>query len=887
MLCNECEKNNAIVHLTKIVNGVKTEMHLCKECAKKQPLLNNVNFSIEKFLPEMFAGNIQVHNLYVGKDRIRKNQTIGGTFMNGFNKEANSVLKFAQDEVIKFRHNVIGIEHLLLGFFLEKDSKAGHILRNKIKEDVVRVLIEKNLGVGDRKPEYIKISPRTKNVLEIATKYAHSHGLGYISAECILLGIIDEGESIGFQILHSLTDTKELYSECLKCLMENSSTKHSVSKDIKEKNENSSIAKYGIDLNQRAKDGKIDPVIGRNDEIQRIIQILSRRTKNNPCLMGEPGVGKTAIAEGLAQQIVSGDVPEILKEKKIITLDLSSMIAGAKYRGEFEERLKSAMKEIEEDGNVILFIDELHMIIGAGASEGSVDASNILKPSLARGDVQIIGATTLDEYKKHIEKDAALERRFQPILVNEPSVEDTILILKGLRDKYEAHHKVTITDEAVEAAANLSHRYISDRFLPDKAIDLIDEAASIERLKSVTAPKKLKELEDKIKELQKEKEASADSQNFEKAAEYRDEENKLKEKLDSEKENWKKDVNLKDLQIGYEDIAEVVSKWTGIPVKKLQKEEASKLLDMEKIIHKRVVGQNIAVEAVSKAIRRSRVGLKDPKKPIGTFIFLGPTGVGKTELSKSLAEVMFGDENAIIRIDMSEFMEKHSVSKLIGSPPGYIGFDDGGQLTERVRRRPYSVVLFDEIEKAHPDVFNVMLQILDDGRLTDSKGRTVNFKNTVIIMTSNVGASTIAKQKTLGFSTISNDEEKDSYEKMKDNVLEQLKKTFRSEFLNRIDETIVFHSLSKENIEEIVSIMVNDLSKRLEELGINITVDKRAKKLLAEESYDENYGARPLQRLIRRKIEDRLSEEILKGNVNKSDKILITAKAGDLNFTKK
>ena len=612
-----------------------------------------------------------------------------------------------------------------------------------------------------------------------------------------------------------------------------------------------------------------------------------RRTKNNPCLIGEPGVGKTAIAEGLAQEIVKGNVPEILKNKRIITLDIAGMVAGAKYRGEFEERLKTSMKEIKADGNIILFIDELHTIIGAGASEGSIDASNILKPSLARGEIQVIGATTIDEYKKYIEKDAALERRFQPIIVEEPSVDDTILILKGLRDKYEAHHKVIITDEAIEAASKLSHRYISDRFLPDKAIDLVDEAASRERLKSVTAPTNLKDIEDEIKEAQKEKEAAINNQNFEKAAEYRDKEKKLVEKLNNEKEAWKTNQNLNERKIGYEEIADIIAKWTGIPVKNLQEGESKRLLDMENIIHSRVVGQQQAVEAVSKAIRRARVGLKDPKKPIGTFIFLGPTGVGKTELSRALAEVMFGDENSIIRVDMSEYMEKHSVSKIVGSPPGYVGFDEGGQLTERVRRKPYSVVLFDEIEKAHPDVFNILLQMLDDGRLTDSKGRTVDFKNTVIIMTSNVGASTISKQRTLGFTAKASNEEKNEYEKMKENVLSQLKEAFKPEFLNRIDEIIVFHALNKENIEEIVSLRIDDLSKRLKELGISIEVDEEAQKLLASENFDINYGARPLQRAIRRKIEDRLSEEILKGTINKSDTILVTVENDELKFTTK
>lgn len=816
---------------------------------------------------------------------------------NGFSNSASNALKYAQEEAIRLKSPILGTEHILLGLIMENEGPAGKILRRLVKLDEVRAVIEKITPASDTVPSYITISPRTKNIVEKAHRYARKFNHNYTGTECVLLGLIDEGEGIGVQILANMTNVKSIYDEIINML--NSQQSNSGSGNNGENANNNwndapsaasggrAIDKYGIDLNKQAKADKIDPVIGRNNEIERIIQILSRRTKNNPCLIGEPGVGKTAIAEGLAQEIVKGNVPEILKNKRIISLDIAGMVAGAKYRGEFEERLKTAMKEIKADGNIILFIDELHTIIGAGASEGSIDASNILKPSLARGEIQVVGATTIDEYKKYIEKNAALERRFQPIIVEEPSVEDTILILKGLRDKYEAHHKVIITDEAIEAASTLSHRYISDRYLPDKAIDLVDEAASRERLKSVTAPTTLKDIEDEIKEAQKEKEAAINNQNFEKAAEYRDKEKRLVEKLNNEKEIWKTKQNLNERKIGYEEIADIIAKWTGIPLKKLQEDESKRLLDMENIIHKRVVGQQPAVEAVSKAIRRARVGLKDPKKPIGTFIFLGPTGVGKTELSKALAEVMFGDENSIIRVDMSEYMEKHSVSKIVGSPPGYVGFDEGGQLTERVRRKPYSVILFDEIEKAHPDVFNILLQMLDDGRLTDSKGRTVDFKNTVIIMTSNVGASTISRQRTLGFAAKPSDEEKNEYEKMKENVLSQLKEAFRPEFLNRIDEIIVFHALNKENIEEIVSLMIANLSKRLEELGISIEVDQNAQKLLASENFDINYGARPLQRAIRRKIEDRLSEEILKGTINKSDTILVTVENEELKFTTK
>jgi ATP-dependent Clp protease ATP-binding subunit ClpC len=804
--------------------------------------------------------------------------------VSGFNNSAKMSLDLAQEEVKRFRQNVLGTEHILLGLMLEQEGIAGKILRNKIDVDTVREIIKNSTGIGEEMPEFIAISPRSKYIVELARQYSVQMGLPYIGTEHILLALIDEGEGIGAQIIKSVTNLKELRNEVIEAIHQNSGeagdTPNFGGGDAQQSSAGTkTIDKYGTDLNQRAKEGKLDPVIGREDVIERVIQILSRRTKNNPCLIGEPGVGKTAIAEGLAQEIVKGNVPETLRGKRVVTLDMAGMVAGAKYRGEFEERLKNAIDEIKSDGNIILFIDELHTIIGAGAAEGAIDASNILKPTLARGELQVVGATTIDEYKKHIEKDAALERRFQPVTVEEPSVEDTIKILKGLRDKYEAHHKVAITDEAIDAAANLSHRYISDRFLPDKAIDLIDEAASRTRLKSSTAPKGLKEIEERIDEIKTEKKTAINNQDFE-----RDEEKSLTEELEKKKKLWAT-KNSKDSKIGYEEIADVVSQWTGIPVKKLQGDESERLLNMEEILHKRVIGQEQAVEALSKAIRRSRVGLKDPKKPIGSFIFLGPTGVGKTELSKALAEAMFGDENAMIRVDMSEYMEKHSVSKLVGSPPGYVGYDEGGQLTEKIRRKPYSVVLFDEIEKAHPDVFNILLQILDDGRLTDAKGRTVDFKNTVIIMTSNVGANTIKKQRTLGFSSSATDEEKDEYAKMKENVLDELKKTFRPEFLNRIDEIIVFHSLNKENIKSIVSLMINNLSKRLEQMDIKIQVDDKAKEMLAEEGFDPLFGARPLQREIRRKIEDRLSEELLKGTIQKSDTIKVSTDDKELVFS--
>jgi ATP-dependent Clp protease ATP-binding subunit ClpC len=646
------------------------------------------------------------------------------------------------------------------------------------------------------------------------------------------------------------------------------------------------LNQYGRDLTEMAREGKLDPIIGREKEIERVIQILSRRTKNNPALIGDPGVGKTAIAEGLAQKIIEGNIPEILKGKRVVTLDISSMVAGSKYRGEFEERLKNVMNEIRESKNVILFLDEMHTIIGAGGAEGAIDASNILKPALARGEIQAIGATTLDEYRKHVEKDAALERRFQPVTVGEPSKEEALLILEGLRDKYEAHHKVKITDEAIKAAVELSDRYIADRFLPDKAIDLVDEAASKVRIKIFTAPPDLKKLEEELAAMEKEKSEAISLQNYERAAELRDNIQNIRHQLEDGRKSWNEKASSKDSVVTEEDIASIVSGWTGIPVTKLAEEESKRLLNLESILHQRVIGQEEAVLAVSKAIRRARVGLKDPKRPVGSFIFLGPTGVGKTELSKALAEALFGDENAVIRIDMSEYMEKHTVSKLIGSPPGYVGYEEGGQLTEKVRRKPYSVILLDEIEKAHPDVFNVLLQILDDGRLTDGKGRTVDFKNAVVIMTSNVGVSTIRKQAVLGFAT-SSDERKDAYEKMKENVLEELKRTFRPEFLNRIDEIIVFHQLQEEHLQKIADLMLKSLFERIKEMNFNIEVTDKAKAFLVEKGYDQAYGARPLRRAIQKLVEDQLSEEMLKGEIKPGSDILIDAGDEKLVFRNK
>lgn len=802
-----------------------------------------------------------------------------------FTERAQKAILLAQEEAQRLRHDYVGTEHLLLGLIDEREGIAAKALKNAgVTIEDARTQVVNAVGYGSYETEILGFTPRTKRVFELSLIEARNLGHNYIGTEHILLGLLEEGEGVAAIVLRSLgVDSERLRQNIIEMLSGNNVS--GTQGDAVGNKNTPNLDKYGTDLTALAKEGKIDPVIGRNKEIERVVQILSRRTKNNPCLIGEPGVGKTAIAEGLAQKIVEGQVPELIRDKRLVTLDLGSMLAGAKYRGEFEERFKSVMQELKEAENIILFIDELHTIIGAGAAEGAIDASNMLKPLLARGDLQLIGATTIDEYRKHIEKDSALERRFQPIMVEEPTVKDTIKILEGLRDRYEAHHRVKITDEALKAAAELSSRYITDRFLPDKAIDLMDEAASMVRLKSITTPDDLKSIEEKIEELSQEKSEAINTQNYEKAAHIRDMEKKLKEELNSKKKKWQQDKKAYTMEVGYDEIAHIVSDWTGIPVSKMTVEESERLLNLEELLHKRVIGQDQAVEAVANAVRRARVGLKDPKKPVGTFIFVGPTGVGKTYLAKALAEALFGDEDAMIRIDMSEYMEKYSVSRLIGSPPGYVGYEEGGQLTEAVRRRPYSVILFDEIEKAHPDVFNILLQLLDDGRLTDSQGRTVDFKNTVIIMTSNVGATTLRKQNVLGFSA-PKEEEKEEYEKIKENISEELKRTFRPEFLNRIDEVIIFHQLSEKHIKEIVDIMIGDLQKRLHELNINIKVSDKTKDIISKKGFDPVYGARPLERTIRKMIEDQLAEEILKGNVSKEENILIDFKGDKLVFNK-
>jgi ATP-dependent Clp protease ATP-binding subunit ClpC len=809
---------------------------------------------------------------------------------NRFTQRAQSALRLAHEAAGELGHSYVGSEHLLLGLIREGDGIAARALKKcgVDSDDLSRKIISV-IGKGEGGSAAQGLTPRSKRIIELSVVEASRLGNNYVGTEHLLMGILREIDSVASRILlDSGLDIGALYRDIEKMVGDPHGENTSPGNINVQPNNpgkaggTKSLDKFGADLTQTARKGGLDPIIGREKEISRIIQILSRRTKNNPVLIGEPGVGKTAVAEGLAQKIVSGDVPENLKNKRLFSLDLTGMIAGTKYRGEFEERIKSAIEEVKAAGNVILFIDELHTIIGAGAAEGAIDAANILKPALSRGEIQVIGATTLDEYRKHIEKDAALERRFQPVTVGEPTEEESIEILKGLRDKYEAHHKIKIPDEAIEAAVTLSSRYISDRHLPDKAIDLIDEAASRVRMNATTTPLDLKELEDQTKRLSNEKEEAIRSQEFEKAAKLRDEELRLREKISSERELWNKNQLSVKSSVTEESVAEVVSSWTGIPVTRLTEDETNRLLNMEKILHARVVGQDEAVSAVSKAIRRGRVGLKDPNRPTGSFIFLGPTGVGKTELCRALAEAIFGDEDAIIRLDMSEYMEKHTVSKLIGSPPGYVGYDEGGQLTEKVRRKPYSVVLFDEIEKANPDVFNLLLQILEDGRLTDSQGRVVSFKNTIIVMTSNLGAHELFQRKRLGFSE--NSGAVTSQEDIRSTVMAELKKTFRPEFLNRIDEIIVFHQHDRENIRLIAKTMMESVSKRINSLGITIDIADSALDLIAEEGYDPVYGARPLRRVIQSKLEDSVAEKLLDHTINPGQHVLVTAENGTYSF---
>ncbi|MFX4263002.1 ATP-dependent Clp protease ATP-binding subunit [Pelotomaculum propionicicum] len=794
-----------------------------------------------------------------------------------FTERAQKVLMYAREEAKAANYPNIGTEHLLLGLIREGESAAAKVLftlgidADKVKE-VVSQMVEMS---SEPVPPEPALTARAKKVLELSMDEARRMGNNYVGPEHLLLGLIREGEGVAASILSATgADYRRLRTMVAHLQGGQTPPPESQAPGQAKASPTQTLDQFGRDLTAMAKEDKLDPVVGREKEIERVIQVLSRRTKNNPVLIGEPGVGKTAVAEGLAQRITTGNVPEILLNKKVVTLDMGTLVAGTKYRGEFEERLKKIIEEIRQAGNIIMFIDELHTLVGAGAAEGAIDAANILKPALARGELQCIGATTLDEYRKHIEKDAALERRFQPITVAEPTVEETIQILRGLRDRYEAHHRVRITDAALDAAARLSSRYITDRFLPDKAIDLMDEAGSRVRLQAFVAPPELKELEKKLEELQKEKEAAVDGQEFEKAAELRDQEAKLRSELDERRESWKKQrTSGAELVVDEDVIAHIVSTWTGVPVKKLAEGESERLLKMEEVLHQRVVGQDEAIQAISRAIRRARAGLKDPKRPIGSFIFLGPTGVGKTELARTVAEVLFGSEEAMVRIDMSEYMEKFAVSRLVGAPPGYVGYDEGGQLTEAVRRRPYTVVLLDEIEKAHPDVFNILLQVMEDGRLTDSKGRTVDFRNTVLIMTSNVGLHTIKKEAVMGFRT--GEQEKSNYDDMKRKITDELRRTFRPEFLNRIDETIVFHALTQEHIKDIVSLMLNVVAERMKENEVEVEVTDAVKDLLVREGFDEAYGARPLRRAILRLVEDRLSEELLRGTFRRGDRVLL------------
>ena len=797
-----------------------------------------------------------------------------------FTDRGQRALRAAQVEAAKLGRSYVGTEHLLLGVLTEPGA-AAMVLKG-IELDAVRAEVIQILGRGEEKIEgrQMVYTPRTKKVLEQSVREARELNQNYVSTEHILLALMREREGVAAHVLIKMgVDLSKAREELLRIL---SGSDDPASGREASEPQTPVIDQYSRDLTRAARNGELDPVIGRGKEIERLIQILSRRRKNNPVLIGEPGVGKSSIVEGLAQLIVADNTPELLRGRRLVALDLASMLAGAKYRGEFEERLKNAMAEIKKAGNIILFIDELHTICGAGASEGALDAANILKPLLARGELQCIGATTLNEYRKHIEKDAALERRFQPVQVGEPSKEESVAILMGLRDRYEAHHRVTITDDAVRAAVNLSARYLPDRFLPDKAIDLIDEAASRVRIKAFTAPPDMKDQSQRLEALSKETQEAVDHEDFELAANLRDRKKQLQSEMEACRREWEEQMNSHRETVGEEEVATIVSMWTGIPVAKMTEGEAQRLIHLEEILHKRVIGQDEAVKAVARAVRRARAGLKDPNRPIGSFIFLGPTGVGKTELCKALGEALFGDNDSLIRIDMSEYMEKHSVSRMIGSPPGYVGHDEGGQLTERVRRKPYSVLLFDEVEKAHPDVFNVLLQILEDGRLTDGQGRVVDFKNTVIVMTSNAGAHTIRRQRTLGFGGATNEEK--SYQDMKDNIMGEVKQIFRPEFLNRVDEIIVFHALTEEEIDRIARLLVDQVCARLAERGIELTVDDSALKRISAEGTDLQYGARPLRRAIQRMIEDALSEEILMGNVRLGDRVHATDRDGEIAF---
>ena len=807
-----------------------------------------------------------------------------------FTERARGAIEKAQQTAAEFGHSYVGTEHLLLGIAKESEGLGAKVLRSEgLDADFLSELLEKQAGRGTPGAPLQGLTPRCKRAFALAETDASRLGQSYVGTEHLLMGLLRQGDCTAAKMLSATgADLNKLYTGLLDRLRgsgEGGTVKTGGRRDKERKGDTKTLDQYSRDLTAMAANGQLDPVIGRGQEIQRIIQILSRRSKNNPVLIGEPGVGKTAIVEGLAQRIFAGEVPEDLRGKRLVSLDLTGMLAGTKYRGDFEERIKAVLEEIKKSSDVILFIDELHTIMGAGAAEGAIDAANIIKPALGRGEIQLIGATTLNEYRKYIEKDAALERRFQPVTVDEPTAEESIEIIKGLRDRYEAHHKLTISDEAVEAAVKLSARYIADRFLPDKAVDLMDEAASRVRMDHLTAPEGMKVIEDRLRALSAEKEEAIKAQDFEQAAILRDREREQREEMEKERRSWDAQRGRHRSTVTAEDIAAVVSGWTGVPVQSLTEDESQRLLHMEEVLHQRLVGQNEAVSAVSRAIRRGRVGLKDPKRPIGSFLFLGPTGVGKTELCKALAEAVFGDENAMIRLDMSEYMEKHTVSKLIGSPPGYVGYDEGGQLTEKVRRKPYSVVLFDEIEKADEDVFNILLQIMDDGRLTDAQGRTVDFRNTIVVMTSNLGARYLTEKKNaLGFS--GGDDSSRGYEQTKALIMQDLKRSFRPEFLNRIDDTIVFRQLTEEDIRTIAANMLQSVTKRLSDMGVELTVTEEALDRLCREGYDAEYGARPLRRIIQSQVEDTAAERLLEGKIQKGDRAELIVEDGKLDMVK-
>ena len=879
MLCQRCQQRPATVRVTRVNNGMRETDYLCEKCAAETGALNLFGGMGSNFIP---ADQM---------NRVSRRLT----------ERAQKALAIAEQEA-KDRHSAyINTEHMLLGLFEVEDGLAAKVLDElHLNADVLAENIDDEANYGN---SFRGLSPRAKRALQLAVEEAVRSGVNFVDTEHLLLGLAAEDEGMASHWLLDMADAdvrrirQIVYSLLQSGRGDNSADEYDYDNqgtpygdndipDGKRKSKTPTIDKFGRDLTEMARKEQLDPVIGRDKEIERVIQILSRRTKNNPVLIGEPGVGKTAIVEGLAQMIVDGRVPETLSNKRVVTLDMGSMVAGSKYRGEFEERMKKMVDEIRENKSIILFIDELHTLVGSGAAEGSIDGANILKPALSRGELQCVGATTINEYRKYIEKDTALERRFQPVTVDEPSEEDALRILHGLRDKYEAHHRVRITDDALEAAVRLSARYLPDRFLPDKAIDLMDEAASKIRLQAYTAPKDLKDLENKLEAVRKEKDAAINAQEFEKAAQLRDEEKNLVDKIESDRKGWQKETTAQTQVVDAEQIAEVLSNWTGIPVSRLNEEESDKLLHLEELLHERVIGQDEAVVSIAKAVRRARAGLKDAKRPIGSFIFLGPTGVGKTELARALANIMFGSDEAMVRIDMSEYMEKFSVSRLVGAPPGYVGYEEGGQLTEAVRRRPYSVVLLDEIEKAHPDVFNLLLQVLEDGRLTDSTGHTVDFRNTIIIMTSNVGANTLNRAKAMGFGTSSDDNEENDYHTMKDKMLAELKKVFRPEFLNRIDDIIVFRPLNKDEICSIAKLMVNELQKRLalQELKMQLSDDVYAH--LAEKGFDSVYGARPLRRSILNMLEDPISEAILIGEYSQGDTIDVYLADGEIKFKK-